>query len=141
MGFQEQIVFTDNTPRIKQSGLELLQSNHAGIQILNDSGQEIVSYQKPEDFRDSYSYRDLLEISETGHINDSGTTSFVGALEHNGKDYTYRSFSSKYSKGDDVYERRPVYSREASPLPVLRCYVFNHTYRRIYLRIPDHKHH
>lgn len=89
VGFQEQIVFTDNTPRIKQSGLELLQSNHAGIQILNDSGQEIVSYQKPEDFRDSYSYRDLLEISETGHINDSGTTSFVGALEHNGKDYTY----------------------------------------------------
>ncbi|WP_343342818.1 HAMP domain-containing sensor histidine kinase [Terrisporobacter petrolearius] len=87
--FDDQIIFIDDNPRIKQSGLELLQSNQAGIQILNDSGQEIANYQKSENMQDFYSDSDLLQLNQTGHIVDNQTTSFIGNLTHNGKDYTY----------------------------------------------------
>ncbi|MDN9572381.1 HAMP domain-containing histidine kinase [Clostridioides difficile] len=87
--FVEQIVFIDDVPRIKQYGLELLQSNKAGIQILNDNGQEIANYQKSENMQDFYSDSDLLQLYQTGHISDNQTTSFIGNLTHNGKDYTY----------------------------------------------------
>ena len=53
--FGEQIIFIDDIPQIKQSGLESLQSNQAGIQILNDSGQEIAAYQKPQNTKVFYS--------------------------------------------------------------------------------------
>ncbi|MDE7432813.1 MAG: HAMP domain-containing histidine kinase [Lachnospiraceae bacterium] len=87
--FGEQIIFIDDIPKIKQFGLELLQSNQAGIQILNDSGQEIAGYQKPKNTKDFYSDKELLQIYQTGHIEDSQTTSFIGTLTHNGKDFTY----------------------------------------------------
>lgn len=87
--FNKQIIFIDHTPQIKQSGMELLQSNQAGIQILNDSGQEIANYQKPENMQDFYSDSDLLKLCQTGHISDNQTTSFIGTLSHQGKGYTY----------------------------------------------------
>lgn len=87
--FREQIIFIEDTPRIKQSGLKLLQSHQAGIQILDDSGQEILDYLKPENRKDFYSVSDLLQLSGTGHISDKQTTSFVGSLTHNETDYIY----------------------------------------------------
>lgn len=87
--FGEQIIFVDDIPQIKQSGLELLQLNQAGIQILNESGQEIADYQKPQNTKKFYSDTELLHIYQTGHIGDSQTTSFIGTLTHNGNDYTY----------------------------------------------------
>ncbi len=41
---KKQIIYIENTPKIKQSGIELLQSNQTGIQILDDRRQELVSY-------------------------------------------------------------------------------------------------
>lgn len=90
--FGEQIIFIDDIPQIKQSGLELLQANQAGVQILNNSGQEIVNYQKPKNTKAFYSDTELLEICQTGHIEDSHTTSFIGTLSHNGTDFTYVIF-------------------------------------------------
>lgn len=87
--FGEQIIFIDDIPGIKQSGLELLQSNQAGIQILNDSGQEVAGYQKPQNAKDFYSDAELLEICQIGHSGDSQTTLFIGTLSHKGTDFTY----------------------------------------------------
>lgn len=87
--FREEIVFIDDTCSIKPSGMELLQSNQVGIQILNEQGQEILNYQKPENAKDTYSIPDLLLLSNTGHGNDNQITSFLGSVTHNEKDYTY----------------------------------------------------
>lgn len=87
--FGEQVIFIDDIPQIKQSGLESLQSNQAGIQILNDSGQEIAAYQKPQNTKVFYSDAELLQIYQTGHIGEKQITSFIGTITHNGKDYTY----------------------------------------------------
>lgn len=87
--FDEQIMFIDDIPQLKQSGRELLLANHAGIQILNEDGQEIVSYQKSENLKDAYSFADLLELNQSGRIDDSKTTAFLGTVTHNEKDYTY----------------------------------------------------
>lgn len=87
--FENQIIFIDSLPQVKQSGIELLRLNQAGIQILNESGQEVFSDQKPENTKDSYSDSELLKLYETGHISDSQTTSFPGYLTHDEEDYTY----------------------------------------------------
>ena len=46
--FGEQIVFTDGKPLLLQSGMELLQEEGIGFQILDASGREIYSFQRPE---------------------------------------------------------------------------------------------
>jgi len=53
--FRAQIIFIDDIPQIQQTGLELLQEYHIGLQILDHSGYEIFSYQKPGDADNTYS--------------------------------------------------------------------------------------
>ncbi|WP_326513900.1 HAMP domain-containing sensor histidine kinase [Clostridium intestinale] len=87
--FYEQIIFVDDKPQIKQFGLELLQTNNAGIQILDYNGLEITSCKKPENAKTIYSDTDLLQLYQTGHINDSQSTSFIGNLTYDKNNYTY----------------------------------------------------
>jgi signal transduction histidine kinase len=87
--FRAQIIFIKDKVQIKQAGIELLQDNNIGLQILDDSGHEIFSFQKPEQAVDTYSHTELLSLYKTGQLEGSETTSFIGTVTYNGIDYAY----------------------------------------------------
>ena len=87
--FKEQIVFVDTTPQIKQAGLTALQENGIGLQLLDAFGREVFSYQKPEQADTTYSGVELLELSQTGQMENSGTTAFIGTVTNAGDKYAY----------------------------------------------------
>lgn len=87
--FKEQIVFIDDKPQVKQTGIELLQKNGIGIQILDHFGYELSSYQKPKYAEDTYSNTELIHLYQTGQLENGKRASFIGAVKYNGNDYTY----------------------------------------------------
>lgn len=46
--FTEQIIFIDNKPQIKQSGLEKLRENQLWIQILDSYGNRVYGFSEPK---------------------------------------------------------------------------------------------
>lgn len=91
-GFKEQIVFVDTAPKIKQAGLAELQDNGVGIQLLDASGQEVFSYQKPEQAGIAYSSVELLELYQKGRTENDGTTALIGTVSNAGDEYAYILF-------------------------------------------------
>lgn len=89
LDFSDCIIFVNGSPTIKQTGLERLQDNHIGLQILDAAGNEVYAYQKPDNVQNYYSNTDLLQISQIGHFDTDDRTSFVGIVTENGKDYAY----------------------------------------------------
>lgn len=87
--FSDQIVFVNDEPQVKQTGLESLQQNKIGLQILEHSGDVIYSYQKPEQAKDTYTFTKLQELYQTGQLNSSKTTAFIDSVNQNGTEYTY----------------------------------------------------
>ena len=87
--FRQQVIFIDGLPQIKQAGMALLQENTAGIQVLDTSGYEVYSYQKPEQARSVYSNAELLRLIQSGHAGDSNLTAFGGIVFNDGKEYVY----------------------------------------------------
>ncbi|WP_283606458.1 sensor histidine kinase [Faecalispora anaeroviscerum] len=97
--FRAQIIFINNKAQVKQSGIELLQKNDIGLQILDHSGYEIFSYQKPEQADNTYSTTEFLYLYQTGQLKDSKSTSFIGTVTNDGNDYAYiLHFPVKISK-------------------------------------------
>lgn len=87
--FQQQIIFIDGAPQIRQAGISLLQENTIGIQILDTSGREVFSYQKPEQARTTYSSAELLRFVQPGHPAKSGTAVFSATVSDSGSEYVY----------------------------------------------------
>lgn len=97
--FKKEIIFIDGKPQAKQTGIELLQENGIGLQILGATGQELFSYQKPEQANDTYSNTELLYLYQTGQLDNGEATSFIGTVSNNGSDYAYiLHFPIKISK-------------------------------------------
>lgn len=87
--FKQQIIFVGDKPQITQAGLVLLQDNQIGLQILDDTGNEIYAFQTPEKAITHYSITDLLRLNQTGHFDTEKNTSFVGVVTYQETDYTY----------------------------------------------------
>ena len=90
--FSKYIVFVNDNPKIKQTGLELLQETHVGLQILDAAGNEVYAYQKPDNAQDYYSNTDLLRLYQAGHFDNTSPedmTAFIGIITGNEKDYAY----------------------------------------------------
>lgn len=85
--FGKQIVFLENKPKVKQSGLQELQKNHLWLQIINKDGMEEFSYQKPENEVTHYSALELLQLYQTG--GDGDTTVFLGSVQYNNENWIY----------------------------------------------------
>lgn len=97
--FKEYIIFINEKAQVRQAGLELLQKNDIGLQILDHSGNEIFSYERPEQAEQTYSNAQLLQLYKTGQLKGSNTTSFIGTVTNNGNDYAYiLHFSMNISK-------------------------------------------
>ena len=82
--FKDQIIFIDDMPQVKQSGLVLLQENGVGIQIIDGSGKVVFRYQEPEQASEAYSSTELLQLVLTGK-----TTAFSGVAFDAEKEYAY----------------------------------------------------
>jgi Signal transduction histidine kinase len=87
--FRKQIIFNKDKPQVSQTGIELLQENHIGLQILDSSGYEISSYQKPDYSKDIYSNTDLMQLYQRGQLKSNEMTAFMGSVKHNENDYIY----------------------------------------------------
>ena len=61
---------------VKQSGLERLDEYGLWVQIVDESGQEIFSHNKPDHYPDSYSMAELVALSDSQYEN--GHTVFMG---------------------------------------------------------------
>ena len=87
--FHSQIIFPGAAPQVKQAGIALLQEHEVGIQILGASGHELFVYQKPEQVPAAYSSAELLQLLQTGKLEDSDTTVFAGTTSNAGERYVY----------------------------------------------------
>ena len=87
--FQEQIIFISDMPQVKQAGMALLQEHKIGIQILDGSGGEVFSYQKPEQASTAYSSTELLQLVQNGKSADGETTICAGAAADAGTQVAY----------------------------------------------------
>ncbi len=85
-GFSDYIVFNDDAPLIKQSGLQLLQENRLWIQIIDTNGDEVQSFDRPHEIPAHYSPSELLDI----HQNGTGDYSvFSEGIKSEGREWTY----------------------------------------------------
>lgn len=84
--FSSDIVFVGETLQVKQSGLRLLQENGLWLQIINTSGDELQSFEKPQGFPSHYSPSDLLKLYQYGTEDYSV---FFGRVLSGDKEITY----------------------------------------------------
>lgn len=85
--FSQYIAITPDTdPIIKQSGLKLLQSNNLWLQIIDTNGDEIQSFDKPQEISFHHSPSDILNIYQNGI---AGYSVFFGSLQWENKEWTY----------------------------------------------------
>ena len=77
----------DGELKIKDIGLERLDEYGLWIQVIDESGQEIFSYNKPENYPTSYSASELIAFGTSGYEN--GNTVFVSSYEASGEVWNY----------------------------------------------------
>ncbi len=94
--FSKYITVTENKPLVKQSGLKLLEDNRLWFQIIDEYGDEIQSFQKPQGITTHYSPSNFIRIYQ-GDIKDF--TVFTGELKAGNKEWTYLiGFPARISK-------------------------------------------
>lgn len=72
---------------IEQIGLDRLDKYGLWIQFIDESGQEIFSYNKPADYPDKYSASELMVLNNSSYEN--GYTVFVNSLENTEETCSY----------------------------------------------------
>lgn len=87
--FSEQIIFGENAVRVRQSGVDLLQRDGVGLQILDSDNQEVYRLFIPDDISKTYTTSEVLNIYATGHGRIEGKTAMVGSARHAGREVQY----------------------------------------------------
>ena len=77
----------NGTLRIEEIGLERLDEYDLWLQVIDESGQEVFSHNKPEDYPTSYSASELVALGTNPYEN--GNTIFVNSFEDSGQIWTY----------------------------------------------------
>lgn len=77
----------DGTITIKDIGLERLDEYGLWLQVIDESGQEVFSHNKPVDYPSNYSASELVELAESEYEN--GNTVFVSSFEESGHTWNY----------------------------------------------------
>lgn len=85
--FSQQIVFIDDNPQVTDTGLELLAKDGLWLQVIDGSGHEALSYDKPSSVKKQYSAIELLELYKSG--GNSDYTPFIGSIINNGTEWVY----------------------------------------------------
>lgn len=77
----------NGTLRIEEIGLERLDEYGLWLQVIDESGKEVFSYNKPEDYPTSYSVSELVALGTSPYEN--GNTIFVNSFEDTGQIWSY----------------------------------------------------
>lgn len=77
----------DGSITIEDTGLERLDEYGLWLQVVDESGQEIFSHNKPSDYPSNYSASELVELAASGYEN--GNTVFVSSYEDSGHTRNY----------------------------------------------------
>ena len=85
--FSAWIEYEDGELKIEDIGLERLDEYGLWIQFIDESGQEIFSYNKPKNYPTSYSASELIAFGTSGYEN--GYTVFVSSYEASGEVWNY----------------------------------------------------
>ncbi|MCC0652557.1 sensor histidine kinase [Clostridioides sp. ES-S-0001-03] len=85
--FIEQIIFIDNKPQIKQSGLEKLRENQLWIQILDSYGNRVYGFSEPKNHKNHYSNSELLELAKKDTPN--ADTVYLSTIKNNEDEFIY----------------------------------------------------
>ncbi len=87
--FSEQIIFSEDAVRVRQSGVDLLQRDGVGLQILNSDNQEVYRLFIPDEVSKAYTTSEILNLYATGHGEMEGKTAMVGIARHAGREVQY----------------------------------------------------
>ena len=87
--FKEQIIPIDGRFQVSQKGLERLQEEQIGFQLLDDAGNEIYAFQKPECAKSGYSYAELLALCDQTASSKDKMLKLVESTSYGGKSYLY----------------------------------------------------
>ena len=85
--FSSWTTYEDEELSIEQIGLDRLDEYGLWVQFLDESGQEIFSYNKPVGYPEKYSASELLALSSSDYQN--GYTVFVNSLEDSEESCSY----------------------------------------------------
>lgn len=77
----------DGTITIRDIGLERLDEYELWLQVIDESGQEVFSHNKPVDYPSNYSASELVKLAESEYEN--GNTVFVSSFEDSGSTWNY----------------------------------------------------
>lgn len=77
----------DGAIAIKDIGLERLDEYGLWLQVVDESGQEVFSHNKPTDYPSNYSASELVELAASGYEN--GNTVFVSSYEDSVHTWNY----------------------------------------------------
>ncbi|HQD90041.1 MAG TPA: hypothetical protein PLP71_03360 [Syntrophomonadaceae bacterium] len=88
LDFQQYIITEEEGPAVSPDGIKALNSYQAWIQILNQEGYEVYSYNKPAEAQEHYSPSEMVFYNiYTGAIKDY--TTFSGTAEVDGNTWSY----------------------------------------------------
>lgn len=94
VSFSQYVFEQDNDVNISEDGLCLLDNNHLWLQVIDNNGDEVKSYNKSSDIPTHYSPYDLVNAYQYGIGNG---TVFIGQVENSLKTYII-GFPFKISK-------------------------------------------
>lgn len=104
----------DGAITIEDIGLEYLDEYGLWLQVIDESGQEVYSYNKPADYPSNYSTAELVNLAVSGYEN--GNTVFVSSYEDSGNTRNYMigfpyaiGKSMIYYNGETVSRLSPMF--------------------------------
>lgn len=86
--FSNEIILVDGVPQLKQKGIEQLRRYGLWFQLLDEKGNEVLSYNKPENIPPSYTATELLDMANYKNSGE-GTTLFTGTFNAQESGLTY----------------------------------------------------
>lgn len=85
--FSTWIEYKNNTVSVEKIGIERLNEYGLWVQIIDETGQEVFSHNKPETYPTEYSVAELVTFATSKYEN--GNTLFISSVETSGKTLNY----------------------------------------------------
>ena len=85
--FSSQIIFTDGEPQVKQAGLEELEENNLWLQIIDENGSAVFTYNTPQELLSHYTSAEILGLYQTGSVGYESI--FMGSARNDGRSWVY----------------------------------------------------
>ncbi|SHJ83858.1 Signal transduction histidine kinase [Clostridium cavendishii DSM 21758] len=116
--FSKEITCNKDKYFITEEGKDKLRENKLWLQIIDKDGNEIESYNKPENVKQRYSQVDLLKQQESNEV-------FSSTVTINGKDFVYLiGFHNKISKVTMYLDNNEFISGKSFIIPILGAIIF-----------------